>query len=253
MRRVVVPVALLLGLLLFGIGFWFAHSLGHETIGIDHRVPWTTSRVKGSPEPPAPYRTEMAFPKLAFEGPLDMVRIPGSDRLAVVEWTGKIYAIPNDSTVEKPELLIELKPYLYGLAFHPRFAENGYIYVCHTNEPTKEVRVSRFEISRDGPLRGSAESEQVLLSWPTSSHHGGSLQFGPDGFLYIGVGDGSAAGAERQTGQDISDFLATWTILASRRALAPGGIIASRPTIRSSINPAPGRKSGPTASDIPGE
>src|SRR4051812_31632862 len=64
--------------------------------GIDKRIRWTTSQVKGSPDPPAPYRAELAFPKLIkFAEPLDMVNIPGSDRLAVAERRGKIFTFVN--------------------------------------------------------------------------------------------------------------------------------------------------------------
>src|SRR5215471_8074975 len=64
--------------------------------GIEKRVPWTTSRIKGSPEPPKPYRTEVAFPKIKFFEPLDLARASGSDRLFVAERPGRIFSFPND-------------------------------------------------------------------------------------------------------------------------------------------------------------
>src|SRR5438105_4736785 len=60
--------------------------------GIETRVPWTTSHVKGSPEPPPPYRSEVAFPKLKFSSPLDLVGAPGVDRLFAAERYGKIFS-----------------------------------------------------------------------------------------------------------------------------------------------------------------
>src|SRR5437868_13470259 len=71
-----------------------------RTVGIEKRVPWTTSHVKGSPEPPAPYRSEVAFPKLKFFEPLDMARATGSDRLFVAERPGRIYSFPHDRRAE---------------------------------------------------------------------------------------------------------------------------------------------------------
>ena len=76
--------------------------------GLDKRVPWTTSRIKGSPEPPPPYRTENAFPKLKFNEPLDMAAAPQADRLFVVERYGKIYSFPNDPKAERADLLLDL-------------------------------------------------------------------------------------------------------------------------------------------------
>src|SRR5437870_3002738 len=61
-----------------------------KPVGIEKRVPWTTSKVKGSPEPPAPYRAQAAFPKLKFAEPLAMAAAPGSNRLFIAERHGKI-------------------------------------------------------------------------------------------------------------------------------------------------------------------
>src|SRR5262245_2339124 len=77
--------------------------------GIEKRVPWTTSRIKGSPEPPKPYRTEVAFPKIKFFEPLDLARATGSDRLFVAERPGRIYSFPNDRRTDKADLVIDLK------------------------------------------------------------------------------------------------------------------------------------------------
>ena len=65
-------------------GVWLARA-ADRPVGLDKRVPWTTSKVRGSPEPPSPYRTEIAFPKLKFDEPLDMTNVPGSERLFVTE------------------------------------------------------------------------------------------------------------------------------------------------------------------------
>src|SRR5262245_55490867 len=69
--------------------------------GIDKRVPWTTSKVIGSPEPPPPYKTERVFAKLKFEEPLDMTYAPGTSRLFIAERWGKIYSFENKNDVAK--------------------------------------------------------------------------------------------------------------------------------------------------------
>src|SRR6185369_16941862 len=93
------------------------------------------SRVHGSPEPPAPYRIERAFPKLTFAAPLDAVTIPGTDRLVVVEQRGRLLSVPNDETREQADFFADLKQYdpeaaeSYGIAFHPQFATNRLAFV----------------------------------------------------------------------------------------------------------------------------
>jgi uncharacterized repeat protein (TIGR03806 family) len=186
---------------------------GRKPAGLDKRVPWTTSRVKGSPDPPTPYRTEVAFPKLKFFEPLDLAHAPGTDRLFVAERKGKIYSFANDPQVDKAELFLDLRKTVYGLTCHPQFARNGYVYVTYVLEPDKTLpkgtRLARFQASRENPLRADPASEKVLFEWPSGGHNGGCLKFGPDGYLYIVTGDGSGIADELQTGQDLSDVLAS--------------------------------------------
>jgi len=178
-----------------------------KPFGLERRVSWTTSRIKGSPEPPPPYRTEPAFPKLKFTEPLDMAGAPHADRLFVVERYGKIFSFPNDRSVEQAELFLDLGKVVYGFACHPQFEKNGYCYLTYVNDPMKEeplgTRVSRFRVTRDDPWRCDRDSEQVLIEWPSGGHNGGHLMFGPDGMLYIATGDSSGIADEYLTGQNL--------------------------------------------------
>jgi len=180
-----------------------------KPFGIDKRVPWTTSRVKGSPEPPAPYRTEVVFPKVKFFEPLDMASAQGSDRLFVAERRGRLFSFPNDRRSTKADLLIDLKKTVYGFTFHPQFAKNGFVYITYILDPMKDepegTRVSRFKVAGDPP-RCDPASEKVIITWPSGGHNGGCLKFGRDGYLYIGTGDSSGIADENHTGQNLGDL-----------------------------------------------
>src|ERR1700677_3929760 len=190
-----------------------------KAFGREKRVPWTTSKVIGSPEPPPPYRTELAFPKLPkFEEPLDLTYAPGTDRLFVAGRWGKIWSFVNKKDVDKADLALELKDkngdkqVIYSIAMHPKFKENGHIFVTWIADHEKEnqpkgSRVSRFTVKGEPPVIDRA-SEKVIFEWPNGGHNGGCLRFGPDGYLYIVTGDGSGIADQLDIGQDLSSIFA---------------------------------------------
>ena len=123
-----------------------------------------------------------------------MALVPGGKRLAVAERRGKIFTFINDPQTPKADLLLHIKKaeQIYAIAFHPQFAKNGYLYVTWivASENPKGTRVSRFTVKGEPP-QADPGSEKVIFEWPSGGHNGGCLKFGPDGFLYIGTGDGS--------------------------------------------------------------
>jgi putative heme-binding domain-containing protein len=210
--------------------FVVASESGERPHGIKARVPWTTSRIKGSPEPPPPYRIERVFPKLKFNNPLLITSAPGTSRLFVGEQYGKLFSFRNDPSGEKADLFIDLAAELhswdpagkvkgvgalYGLAFHPQFVKNRYCYICYvldakTGEQLPDgSRVSRFRVTATDPPRVDPRSEKVLITWLAGGHNGGCLQFGPDGCLYISTGDGANPNPPDalDTGQNLTDLL----------------------------------------------
>jgi hypothetical protein len=129
--------------------------------GLEKRVPWTTSKVIGSPEPPPPYKTEPAFPKLPkFDEPLDMTYAPGTDRLFVAERMGKIFSFVNKKDADKTDLALELKDKdgkkqtIYAFTFHPKFKENGFLYVTWIPDGSKEA-CRRGRVCRGSRSRGA--------------------------------------------------------------------------------------------------
>jgi putative heme-binding domain-containing protein len=185
------------------------------------RPAWTTSRVKGSPESPAPYRIAAAFPKVRFTNPTSIEEIPRLNRLLITEMSGKIYSLLKRPGVEKADLvadLVELLPNelagqtvsLFDAELHPDFLENRYMFVCYVHPGEGgHTRVSRFTLTADLMPRVVRASEQVVITWPSGGHNAGCLEFGKDGMLYISTGDGSGPNPPDglTTGQDVSDLL----------------------------------------------
>lgn len=193
-----------------------------KTSGLEKRVPWTTSKVIGSPEPPPPYKTEPAFPKLPkFEEPLDLTFAPGTNRLFVAGRWGKVWSFVNKKDVDKADLALEfkgakdskgepMKQVIYAFAFHPKFKDNGFMFVTWIPNPEKEgqpkgSRVSRFTVKGEPPVADLA-SEKIIFEWPNGGHNGGCLKFGPDGMLYIVTGDGSGIADQLDIGQDLTSI-----------------------------------------------
>src|SRR6185503_10132233 len=97
------------------------------------------------------------------------------------------------------------------LAAHPRFAENGRIYVIQEDSAAGVFRLCRYDLRKAADWTGEPRSEHELLRWPVRrlGHGGGGLRFGPDGFLYVGIGDGSEGMDPQETGQDLGDLLSS--------------------------------------------
>jgi putative heme-binding domain-containing protein len=200
---------------------FIAALAGDSSAQQNSRPPWTTSRITGAPEPPRPYIAEQIFPSLKFDQPLELVAVPGTNRLVILELGGKIYSFPDrpeDASVET-DLFADVRPRdpefasLYGLAFHPKFAENRYCYVSYVlkGKLPDGSRVSRFKVTASDPPRLVPESEEIVIRWLGGGHNGANLQFGPDGYLYISTGDGgdSFPPDGRNTGQNLSDLEAS--------------------------------------------
>ena len=176
-----------------------------------------------SAPPASPTATESGEPAdVALEtlindlvAPIGLVVAPGdTDRAFIVEQTGRIHVLRNGQRATTPFLdlskrLVRLdtgydERGLLGLAFHPSYATNGRVFVYYT-APTREEaerpanhtnRISEFRVRTDDPDQADPNSERTVLEFeqPQPNHSGGAFGFGPDGFLYLGTGDGGGRG-----------------------------------------------------------
>ncbi len=150
-----------------------------------------------------------------FSKPLDLTHAgDGSGRLFVVEQPGTIRVIQDANVLPEPFLDIRERvgdraneQGLLGLAFHPRYAENGYFYVNYTDQNGNTV-IARFQVTGDlNRADPGSETQLLRVTQPYANHNGGALAFGPDGNLYIGLGDGGAAGDPQGHGQSVDSLL----------------------------------------------
>jgi glucose/arabinose dehydrogenase len=172
---------------------------------------------------PLPIKTARAFPNLKLRRPVAITNAAdGTNRLFIVSEYGQILAVKNDQKATEDDvktfLDIEAKvdyedkeneEGLLGLAFHPKYKDNGEFFVYYTiKDPPHTSVISRFKVSKD-PNKADEKSEEVLLTikQPAWNHNGGNLSFGPDGYLYIGLGDGGAANDPQGNGQKMSTLL----------------------------------------------
>jgi glucose/arabinose dehydrogenase len=161
---------------------------------------------------------EEAFPNLNFTRPVDLQYAPdGSDRLFVIEQEGYIYVFENDPSVTDKALFLDIHDRivfegergLLGLAFHPDYENNGYFFVNYTAPNPLRTVVSRFQVTTDDPDNGDELSESITIeiNQPYANHNGGQIVFGPDSYLYIGMGDGGWGGDPYNNAQDLTTLL----------------------------------------------
>lgn len=164
---------------------------------------------------PTPVPGEIALTEVAagFSAPVYLTAPEGDLRLFVVEQGGRIRII-EDGQVQEPPFLdltaltdADGERGLLSMAFHPDYATNGYVYVNYTDNVGTTV-VERYTRGA-GPGTADPASAVTLLEVPQpyANHNGGQLQFGPDGMLYIGMGDGGSGGDPEENGQDPETLL----------------------------------------------
>ncbi len=146
-----------------------------------------------------------------LDQPTGLTSPPGDSRLFVTEQSGRIRIIEDEVLLESPFLDLSAlteaqgEQGLLGLAFHPDYASNGRFFVSYTDVPIGDVRIVEYQVGADPRVANpSSASEILFIRQPGGVHNGGHLEFGPDGMLYIGTGDGGGAYDPFGNGQDVT-------------------------------------------------
>ena len=160
-----------------------------------------------------------AFPNLRFRRLTNLLQPDdGADRIFVTEQSGRILVFPNDPEVESAGEFLDIRDIvrdeaneegLLGLAFPPDFPATDHFFVHYSASSPRRSVISRFSVSGSDPDMADASSEVVVLEveQPYGNHNGGQIEFGPDGFLYVALGDGGSSGDPMGSGQDTGTLL----------------------------------------------
>ncbi|MAI71803.1 MAG: glucose sorbosone dehydrogenase [Rhodopirellula sp.] len=170
---------------------------------------------------PLPVKVVDAYPRLRVERPIVLTGAgDGSGRLFIAGQRGKIFFIDaSDQDVQRPTLFGDLSKRvsykdreneegLLGFTFHPQFKKNGYLFVYYTTRERPHTSViSRFSAIAGKTVDLGSEVKLLEIQQPFWNHNGGTIVFGPDGYLYIALGDGGKANDPLGSGQDVSTLL----------------------------------------------
>ena len=227
-------------------GFQSASGLGLAANGksilvADTKAGTITALPTGVPgqevdERPLPIKAAVAFPRLKWTGwepisdsgkmtalrPIVLTHAgDGSNRVFVAMQRGVIHVFPNDQQATKTSIFLDIHDRVFyddkeneqgflGLVFHPKYKKNGEFFVFYTRKKDKKINVlSRFRVRRDDPNRADPDSEEELfrINRPFWNHDGGTICFGPDGYLYVALGDGGLANDPFGNGQNLKSLL----------------------------------------------
>lgn len=168
------------------------------------------------PASPTALQAVPAFEALRFDRPLFLTHAPGDpEHLYLVEQGGRVHRFANRPDVPSTEVFLDLgdrvrqrhnEEGLLGLAFDPGYADNGLVYAYYSASDPRRTQLSAF-VARGGRVDPGSERPLLSIEQPYGNHNGGFLAFGPDAHLYLGVGDGGAAGDPHGNGQDLGTLL----------------------------------------------
>ena len=144
-----------------------------------------------------------------------------SGRMFVATQQGVIHLLDKGTSTTETSIFLDISSKVayndkmneegfLGLTFHPKYAQNGQFFVYYTNKAKKHQNViARYRVSKSDPKQADPNSEEILLTLdkPFWNHDGGTIVFGPDGYMYIAVGDGGLANDPYKNGQNLNTLL----------------------------------------------
>lgn len=170
-------------------------------------------------EPPSLPKIELrnAYPKLVVKRPVWMCESPDG-RMFLVEQAGRVLILPKDHDSAETNVFLDIsdrKPLrgneegLLGFAFHPEYKSNGKFYIYYSQQDPRRSVVSELKVFSNNPNQADLQSERILMEIPQpfENHNGATTIFGPDGFFYIGLGDGGSARDPFNNGQNMNTLL----------------------------------------------
>lgn len=188
-------------------------------VGIETREENTTCIFTHFAEPDSSYTLSRTFPSLSFSQPVFLTHASdGSDRIFVVEKAGVVKVFANTPTASSTVTFMDIRSKvassssemgLLGLAFHPDYELNGYVYVNYTADNPRRTVVARYTRASENSVDVNSQLILLEVTQPYTNHNGGMLTFGPDGYLYIGMGDGGSGGDPLENGQNPNALLAS--------------------------------------------
>jgi len=198
-----------------------SNTLASPPPGLERYTPVTTSTVIGSPDPPLPYRMTRVYPNFSPAMLINIRAIPGSHQMLYISQdrpggATTMYRIDDEPSVKTADAVKVLETpqngTAYDLCFHPRFFENGFIYIgwngtADPPQKSKRSRVTRYKMSTKPPYTIDESSAQTIIDWPSDGHNGCAVCFGLDNYLYITSGDGTSDSDTNVMGQNTDTLL----------------------------------------------
>jgi glucose/arabinose dehydrogenase len=192
-----------------------------KPFGIAERVPLTPSKVVGSPDPPLPYRLKRVYPNFTPPFPIMVKAVPGSDQLLVIAENGSygptsLLRVKDDPQVETADAVKLLETpdsgTAYDIAFHPKFAENGFVFIGWNGKDKARDKhfchITRYTMSPKPPHTLDDKSGLNVIEWESNGHNGAAVCFGTDGMMYLTSGDGTSDSDTNLQGQRTDNLLA---------------------------------------------
>lgn len=198
-----------------------------NVVTVESETPSPTAVPTAASDAPVPasgalpsVRSEIVFPGVSFDRMVYLAHPDGMpERLYLVLQPGRIMVFDNVADPSSPQTFLDIRGRvsdrgneegLLGLAFDPDYKDNGHFYVYHSAASPRRSVIARYQASPDAES-ADPNSEKIIMEigQPFSNHNGGHIAFGPEGYLYVGVGDGGSGGDPRGHGQDLSTLLGT--------------------------------------------